>query len=306
MGNFEKLVVLVVLFLVAVVLAVSSGDGNEVEAGDHPAVAGRSETGVTPVAQPLPEREQPRKQTTPVRANPSKAKTSPPKTAPSSSDTRSLLLDASPAAEAPKTEVLPDGRRKLLRSEAGLRPSFLSEFREYTVRDGDTWSGLAQRFYRDARQVSVLQTVNEGLERLTEGREILVPVYDLESEADERANFQPLRRPEPRRDATPTTAPTQETSTPATAPRLAGTSNVRPGGRYTVVDGDSLSKISLKVYGVAHRWEEIYEANKDVMKSADWLSIGMELYIPRAGEVTVPERAPEPEPVATGGSGRVH
>ena len=35
--------------------------------------------------------------------------------------------------------------------------------------------------------------------------------------------------------------------------------------KYTVVKGDSLSKIALKFYGNANRWKEIYEANKGVI-----------------------------------------
>ena len=37
--------------------------------------------------------------------------------------------------------------------------------------------------------------------------------------------------------------------------------------KYTVVKGDSLSKISLKFYGNANKWKVIYEANKSVIGS---------------------------------------
>ena len=36
---------------------------------------------------------------------------------------------------------------------------------------------------------------------------------------------------------------------------------------YTVVKGDSLSKISQKFYGDAKKWKVIYEANKSVIGS---------------------------------------
>ena len=43
MGNFEKLVVLAVLFLSAIVLAVSlNDDGSEVQAGDDPITAAQA------------------------------------------------------------------------------------------------------------------------------------------------------------------------------------------------------------------------------------------------------------------------
>ena len=36
-----------------------------------------------------------------------------------------------------------------------------------------------------------------------------------------------------------------------------------PGRTYTVVKGDSLSKIAKQFYGSAGQWKKIYEANKD-------------------------------------------
>ena len=35
---------------------------------------------------------------------------------------------------------------------------------------------------------------------------------------------------------------------------------------YTVVSGDTLQKISQKVYGTSTRWKEIYNANKDTIE----------------------------------------
>ena len=49
---------------------------------------------------------------------------------------------------------------------------------------------------------------------------------------------------------------------------------------YTVQNEDSLSKISLKMYGSAVKWNVIYEANRDVLPSANSLKIGMKLRIP--------------------------
>lgn len=46
---------------------------------------------------------------------------------------------------------------------------------------------------------------------------------------------------------------------------------------YTVVAGDSLSKIGQK-YGV--KWQEIYEANKDQIKNPDLIHPGWKLKIP--------------------------
>jgi nucleoid-associated protein YgaU len=46
---------------------------------------------------------------------------------------------------------------------------------------------------------------------------------------------------------------------------------------YEVVKGDSLSKIGQK-YGVS--WQEIYEANKDLIKDPDLIQPGWKLKIP--------------------------
>jgi hypothetical protein len=49
---------------------------------------------------------------------------------------------------------------------------------------------------------------------------------------------------------------------------------------YVVQHDDSLSKISLKMYGSAVKWKLIYEANRDILPSANSLKIGMKLRIP--------------------------
>ena len=49
---------------------------------------------------------------------------------------------------------------------------------------------------------------------------------------------------------------------------------------YVVQNEDSLSKISLKMYGSAVKWSIIYEANRDILPSANSLKIGMKLRIP--------------------------
>ena len=49
---------------------------------------------------------------------------------------------------------------------------------------------------------------------------------------------------------------------------------------YVVQYDASLSKISLKMYGSAVKWRLIYEANRDILPSANSLKIGMKLRIP--------------------------
>ncbi len=52
---------------------------------------------------------------------------------------------------------------------------------------------------------------------------------------------------------------------------------------YTVVSGDSLSKIAKEFYGDAMRYPEIFEANKPMLKDPDLIYPGQVLRIPAAG-----------------------
>ena len=51
---------------------------------------------------------------------------------------------------------------------------------------------------------------------------------------------------------------------------------------YTVVEGDSLSKISKRFYGDANHWRRIFEANRDQIENPDLIHPGQVLRIPRA------------------------
>ena len=60
---------------------------------------------------------------------------------------------------------------------------------------------------------------------------------------------------------------------PAAAPAATTTT-------YTVVGGDSLSKIAKKFFGNANRWHEIFDANKDQISNPDMIRVGQVLKIP--------------------------
>lgn len=49
---------------------------------------------------------------------------------------------------------------------------------------------------------------------------------------------------------------------------------------YTVVEGDTLTRISSKVYGTSARWQDIYHANRDQLPSPHALRLGQQLVIP--------------------------
>jgi nucleoid-associated protein YgaU len=49
---------------------------------------------------------------------------------------------------------------------------------------------------------------------------------------------------------------------------------------HTVTEGDSLSRISMRYYGTADRWQEIFNANRDVLQGSSVLRVGMQLRVP--------------------------
>jgi nucleoid-associated protein YgaU len=53
-----------------------------------------------------------------------------------------------------------------------------------------------------------------------------------------------------------------------------------PDERYTVVAGDSLSKIAKKYYGDASQWRRIYDANREQIANPDLIQPGWKLVIP--------------------------
>ncbi len=269
MGNFEKLVVVVVLFLSAVVLAVSLRGGDEDTAQKNPLEA----AGV------LPENSS---ESSPRFSLDSEAK-APPISQPLGYQSPGYLLDA--GSSAPRTapaETVPGGTQpartlavgpnpppRILNATRGLSPSALDEFMVYTAVEGDTWAGLTERFYGSPGYLSNLREANEGMESLSSGVLILVPVYDFHSGA-----------------GVPVPAGADLASTPraADSSSVEGASSVpvapAVASTYEVKDGDNLSKISKTVYGTTTRWADIYAANRDQLQSPDKLKVGMKLKVP--------------------------
>jgi nucleoid-associated protein YgaU len=63
----------------------------------------------------------------------------------------------------------------------------------------------------------------------------------------------------------------------------AGSSSTASSSRtYTVVSGDSLSKIAKRFYGDAGQWKKIHAANIDKVPNPDLIHPGQELTIPDA------------------------
>jgi len=83
---------------------------------------------------------------------------------------------------------------------------------------------------------------------------------------------------------------------------------ILPGGTriYTVVQGDSLYGISVKVFGTPRHYERIYEANKDRISDPNTLQIGMKLTLPdvpsKPGAGSSGPTGLAPQPASSGSS----
>jgi nucleoid-associated protein YgaU len=108
-------------------------------------------------------------------------------------------------------------------------------------------------------------------------KEIHVGIFDAFGKKKEkpRADFSDVQSG----SSTTTAAP----PAPAPLPPLEPTSGTSGSEQsYTVVAGDSLSKIAKRFYGDANKWSRIHEANRDQIKNPDLIYPGQKLRIPGA------------------------
>ncbi len=105
---------------------------------------------------------------------------------------------------------------------------------------------------------------------------LLDNIFDKDHDKEKKADFSDVvaggSSTAPRADATP-----PPTSSAAGAPNVADQERT-----YTVVAGDTLSKIAKREYGDASQWRRIYEANKDDIKNPDLIYPGQTFRIPGA------------------------
>ncbi len=117
---------------------------------------------------------------------------------------------------------------------------------EYIVRRGDTFESIAEEFLGDRSRWTQLARANPLVspDRVTPGAMLRIPAVSS-------------KPPEPQ--------------LPASIPRAA---------EYVVSRGDSLSRISQRVYGSARYTDALFAANRDRLASPDALRVGQVLLIP--------------------------
>ena len=263
MGKFEKIVVLAVLFLVTLILVVSMNTG-ELEGVPHAAVGGGEVT-----EEPLkPERmldyelgEVNEDTSDLVEADPALVSFDPSGALLSgqieavAADEDAVVVEAVVVEAGFVTEEvvepapeLPEG--SLLLTLDGLTETPESGTYWHSCVEGDTYKSLATRYYGDASFYALLQHVNDAWGSTPVGDTVIIPSYDVRTKKRGKRG------------------------------RIVDMKPVGGGVSYRVLEGDNLWKISVKHYGKGSKNLEIYEANRDVLKTPDSLRPGMLIQIP--------------------------
>lgn len=130
----------------------------------------------------------------------------------------------------------------------------------YTVRSGDTLADIAQRELGSAKRWTELVKLNPGVDpkNLKIGATIRL------------AGSAPA-------EAAPLAAANEKVAPAKASAEKPVASAART---HTVVSGDTLGGIAKKYLGSTKRANDLYEANKDVLKSPDALKVGQVLRIP--------------------------
>jgi nucleoid-associated protein YgaU len=249
MGRVEKFTVLAVLLLIAIILVVSMTTDKPVD---------KSKAAV------LGEKPSPAQSSNEVSAAGPGAPDS--KLLSATVGTPIQAANTPPAAAAPQPLAIPNG--SLLKTTAGLSEGFDSSRLLYTWQSNDSYVTVAKKLYGEPTKFTLIQNANEGREDIQPGEKILVPVFDVENVVAEA----PLAgKPEAKPEAKPEV---KKSTTAKTAPAPTG------GRLHTVKKGESLWKIAQAELGNGGRWEEIYNLNKDKLKSPEALRDGMKLTLP--------------------------
>ena len=153
-----------------------------------------------------------------------------------------------------------------------VRTSLLPNGISHLVTSGETLESIAASFQVDTQSI-LNATENRYLQaQATDGRD-----NDGDGEIDEPGELMLV-------DGNSVFIPTGGLVAPvfyARSGELADFNGKNIGGFwYTVQPGDTLWKISEKVYGNGRRWQEIFDLNKDRVRSPSDLVVGVELRMP--------------------------
>jgi nucleoid-associated protein YgaU len=181
------------------------------------------------------------------------------------------------AAEAAPVNVAPSiPAGALLHSLEGLEDSILPDMKLYTWKDGDSYRLIAHKYYGNWEKFTVLRRSNEGRNDVKPGQKIFVPVFD--TDASGAVAYEPVA-PEP---AGAKKTPGAKNATAPAPATVKDAKDAKPSGKkvHLVKEGESLWKISKQELGDGGRWKEIYELNRDVLAKPESVHKGQRLRIP--------------------------
>lgn len=259
MGNFEKLVVLTVMFLAVIILGVTMYEDGGTRPDDP---LGLVDQGTEEVAKAEPEAPKTGRESNRGAMSSLVEKETPKVKKETKSQPKEPVAAEKPVQKQPK----PAGAKaagSLFVTTAGLeKPLFGDEYLLYTWRTGDTIALVADRYYGDRKLRYLIRNSNEGA-AYRPGDKINLPFRDASVEAGTRPALEPA----------PAHAAPQAVKEDKPAPS-------RKVQTYTVEDGDSLWSIASEAYGKGTKWEAIFKANRDQLDDASDLKPGMVLRIP--------------------------
>ncbi|MFN0135022.1 MAG: LysM peptidoglycan-binding domain-containing protein [Phycisphaerae bacterium] len=170
--------------------------------------------------------------------------------------------------------------------------------RSHKIASGDTLAKLAKQYLGDEKRWRKIKDANPGLDenRLTVGQELVIP-----AEATASAN-----RTTPPAAGTATATRPAKPSEPANKPVAADANKPTDPPRanattHKVSTGDTLIQIARKMLKDENRWREIFELNRDQLKTADDLRVGMVLKLPPSAKAESKPTAGQPR--TSGGNG---
>lgn len=129
---------------------------------------------------------------------------------------------------------------------------------KYVVQPGDTYSSIAGKVYGNRNLYQVIEKANPSVDprKIRPGMELNVPAKEAVS--SDRGSV----------DVTPP---------------VAATGTIDASREYRVQPGDTLHKISQRLYGKTNRWAAIYDLNKTAIgPDAGKLKVGTVLTLPEA------------------------
>ena len=283
MGNFEKLVVMTILFLTMLVLAVTFHKGEPEDAGSPLDVVARggSEVLAAGPAKSAPDTAAARG--TALQGAQGSERVERPASGAAPEGLLSASVRDTGRSTVPATPPLvaaTGGRAPIIRDWTGLERGRVDDYCYYSVGANESFESIATRIYGDPARAELLLLANEGLDAPVQGKRLFVPVFD--HRAADRTPAQPMRGAALAARGTQVPA-TKKTATPEPASGAGGAAPAATSAvtEYVVQDGDTLSEISAAVYGTSRRYLEIFEANRDQLASPDVLAEGMLLRIPR-------------------------